>query len=157
MRRSFLPRCLLRKEVPCYCEPKAFSGRLVAYVHSFATTGAMQSGSASMYCYRTRMGLVRIASTESGWEATFNGVPIAGQISLSPYQDKSAITAIMGRVLHAGDRIRVNGLNIGWTATEGEQGIQAETGASPDWLEEADANAPLTVTDCRVVGPLNWS
>ncbi|HEX4720596.1 MAG TPA: SDR family oxidoreductase [Thermoleophilaceae bacterium] len=41
------------------------------------------------------------------------------------------------------DRIRVNGLNIGWTASEGEHGVQTETGASSDWLAEADANAAL--------------
>jgi NAD(P)-dependent dehydrogenase (short-subunit alcohol dehydrogenase family) len=41
------------------------------------------------------------------------------------------------------DRIRVNGLNIGWTATEGENVVQADTGASGDWLERADADAPL--------------
>jgi NAD(P)-dependent dehydrogenase (short-subunit alcohol dehydrogenase family) len=41
------------------------------------------------------------------------------------------------------DRIRVNGLNIGWTATEGEHGVQTETGRPEDWLAEADANSPL--------------
>jgi len=41
------------------------------------------------------------------------------------------------------DRIRVNGLNIGWTATEGEHGVQSDTGAPSDWLAEADASAPL--------------
>ena len=41
------------------------------------------------------------------------------------------------------DRIRVNGLNIGWTVTEGEYGVQAESGAPGDWLTAADANAPL--------------
>jgi NAD(P)-dependent dehydrogenase (short-subunit alcohol dehydrogenase family) len=41
------------------------------------------------------------------------------------------------------DRIRVNGLNIGWTATEGEHGVQTTTGRPADWLAEADASAPL--------------
>jgi NAD(P)-dependent dehydrogenase (short-subunit alcohol dehydrogenase family) len=41
------------------------------------------------------------------------------------------------------DRIRVNGLNIGWTATEGEHGVQTSTGQSADWLAEADASRPL--------------
>jgi len=41
------------------------------------------------------------------------------------------------------DRIRVNGLNIGWTATEGEHAVQTETGAPEDWLAAADAGAPL--------------
>jgi NAD(P)-dependent dehydrogenase (short-subunit alcohol dehydrogenase family) len=41
------------------------------------------------------------------------------------------------------DRIRVNGLNIGWTATEGEHVVQTDTGRPGDWLAEADAGAPL--------------
>jgi NAD(P)-dependent dehydrogenase (short-subunit alcohol dehydrogenase family) len=41
------------------------------------------------------------------------------------------------------DRIRVNGLNIGWTATEGEHGVQTATGQADDWLAEADASRPL--------------
>lgn len=53
-----------------------------------------------------------------GWQnagasgVLFNGVPIAGQLSLSPYQDKSGINSIMGHVFHAGDRIRVNGILV---------------------------------------------
>jgi NAD(P)-dependent dehydrogenase (short-subunit alcohol dehydrogenase family) len=41
------------------------------------------------------------------------------------------------------DRIRVNGLNIGWTATEGEHGVQTATGQPAGWLAEADASRPL--------------
>jgi NAD(P)-dependent dehydrogenase (short-subunit alcohol dehydrogenase family) len=37
------------------------------------------------------------------------------------------------------DRIRVNGLNIGWTATEGENGVQT----AENWLAEADAGRPF--------------
>jgi NAD(P)-dependent dehydrogenase (short-subunit alcohol dehydrogenase family) len=41
------------------------------------------------------------------------------------------------------DRIRVNGLNIGWTATEGEHGVQTGVGQPADWLAEADTGRPL--------------
>ena len=41
------------------------------------------------------------------------------------------------------DRIRVNGLNIGWTATEGEDATQRGTGQPADWREAADAASPL--------------
>jgi len=41
------------------------------------------------------------------------------------------------------DRIRVNGLNIGWTATEGEHAVRTATGEPEDWLAAADAGAPL--------------
>src|SRR4051794_33476177 len=37
------------------------------------------------------------------------------------------------------DRIRVNGLNIGWTAIEGEHGVQT----GENWLAEADASRPF--------------
>jgi NAD(P)-dependent dehydrogenase (short-subunit alcohol dehydrogenase family) len=41
------------------------------------------------------------------------------------------------------DRIRVNGLNIGWTATDGEHVVQTTEGEPEDWLAAADAAAPL--------------
>jgi NAD(P)-dependent dehydrogenase (short-subunit alcohol dehydrogenase family) len=41
------------------------------------------------------------------------------------------------------DRIRVNGLNIGWTATDGEHGVQTGIGQSDGWLADADASRPL--------------
>ncbi len=41
------------------------------------------------------------------------------------------------------ERIRVNGLNIGWTATEGEHRVQTAVGQPRDWLAEADATRPL--------------
>ena len=41
------------------------------------------------------------------------------------------------------DRIRVNGLNIGWTATEGEHAVQTDTGQPAEWLAAADASRPL--------------
>ncbi len=45
---------------------------------------------------------------------------------------------------HLADRIRVNGINLGWTATEAEHRMQAETlGLGPGWLAEAGARMPL--------------
>jgi NAD(P)-dependent dehydrogenase (short-subunit alcohol dehydrogenase family) len=45
---------------------------------------------------------------------------------------------------HMADRIRVNGINLGWVATEAEQHMQAQTlGRGPDWLAEAAADLPL--------------
>ena len=41
------------------------------------------------------------------------------------------------------DRIRVCGLNIGWTATAGEHGVQTDTGQPQDWLAQAYAGRPL--------------
>ena len=39
-------------------------------------------------------------------------------------------------------RVRVHVLNVGWTLTEGEQIVQRDTGAGPDWLAQAAATRP---------------
>jgi len=45
---------------------------------------------------------------------------------------------------HLADRIRVNGINLGWVATEAEHRMQSETlGRGPGWLEEVAATRPL--------------
>jgi NAD(P)-dependent dehydrogenase (short-subunit alcohol dehydrogenase family) len=54
----------------------------------------------------------------------------------------ATLTRNLGYALQP-DRIRVNGLNIGWTATEGEHGVQTATGRAEDWLAAADAARPL--------------
>jgi NAD(P)-dependent dehydrogenase (short-subunit alcohol dehydrogenase family) len=54
----------------------------------------------------------------------------------------ATLTRNLGNALRP-DRIRVNGLNIGWTATDGEHGVQTSVGQPEDWLAEADANAAL--------------
>jgi NAD(P)-dependent dehydrogenase (short-subunit alcohol dehydrogenase family) len=41
------------------------------------------------------------------------------------------------------DRIRVNGLNIGWTATEGEHTVQTAEGQPAEWRAAADAGRPF--------------
>ena len=69
-----------------------------------------------------------------------------GEPVLTGYSASKGALAILTR--NAGyqlqpDRIRVNGLNIGWTATEGEHGVQTSTGQPEAWLAEADAGRPL--------------
>jgi NAD(P)-dependent dehydrogenase (short-subunit alcohol dehydrogenase family) len=45
---------------------------------------------------------------------------------------------------HRFDRIRINGVNIGWTDTEGESVIQARFhDAAPGWQQEAGARLPM--------------
>ncbi len=47
-------------------------------------------------------------------------------------------------IAHLADRIRVNGINLGWVATEGERRMQAETlGKGPGWEAAAAATRPL--------------
>ena len=45
---------------------------------------------------------------------------------------------------HRFDRIRVNGVNLGWTDTPGERTMQAETlGHGEGWIEAARATLPF--------------
>ncbi|MER8826179.1 SDR family oxidoreductase [Mesorhizobium sp. M0938] len=45
---------------------------------------------------------------------------------------------------HRFDRIRVNGINVGWTDTPAERIMQAETlGLGPGWLDAANASQPF--------------
>jgi NAD(P)-dependent dehydrogenase (short-subunit alcohol dehydrogenase family) len=69
-----------------------------------------------------------------------------GEPALTAYSASKGALATLTR--NAGyqlqpDRIRVNGLNIGWTATEGEHRVQTDTGKAAGWLGEADASRPL--------------
>jgi NAD(P)-dependent dehydrogenase (short-subunit alcohol dehydrogenase family) len=70
-----------------------------------------------------------------------------GQPFLAPYvAAKSGLAGATRNAAHAHrwDRIRINGINIGWTATEAEGVIQRTThGAGGDWLERADASVPM--------------
>ncbi|MBT8459074.1 MAG: SDR family oxidoreductase [Boseongicola sp.] len=45
---------------------------------------------------------------------------------------------------HLADRIRVNGINLGWTLTESEHQMQTKTlGEGEDWAERVGASRPL--------------
>ncbi|MEU8713301.1 SDR family oxidoreductase [Streptomyces sp. NPDC048663] len=70
-----------------------------------------------------------------------------GQPFLAPYvAAKSGLIGLTRNAAHAHrwDRVRINGLNIGWTATEGEDATQREFhGASDGWLDEAAARLPM--------------
>jgi NAD(P)-dependent dehydrogenase (short-subunit alcohol dehydrogenase family) len=45
---------------------------------------------------------------------------------------------------HRFDRIRVNGINVGWTDTPAERAMQADTlGHGPGWLDAANATQPF--------------
>lgn len=70
-----------------------------------------------------------------------------GQPHLSPYStSKAGLVGLTKNAAHAHrfDRIRINGLNIGWTATDGEDAIQRTAhGADDGWLEQAQAAQPM--------------
>lgn len=72
---------------------------------------------------------------------------LAGQPFISAYcTSKGALATLTRNTAFAlmKNRIRVNQLNIGWMASEGEDRIQREYhGASDDWLEKAAADQPF--------------
>jgi NAD(P)-dependent dehydrogenase (short-subunit alcohol dehydrogenase family) len=69
-----------------------------------------------------------------------------GQPFLTAYASSKGALATLTRnnanALRA-HRIRVNGLNIGWTDTPGEHAIQARDGRPPDWLAAAEKRQPF--------------
>ena len=70
-----------------------------------------------------------------------------GQPYLSPYvAAKAGLAGATRNAAHAHrwDRIRINGLNIGWTDSEGEDATQRRFhGAEDDWREKAAASVPM--------------
>lgn len=69
-----------------------------------------------------------------------------GQPFLTAYSSsKGALAVLTKNVAHAvrHHRIRVNGLNIGWTDTPGEHAIQQRDGKPADWLERAEPAQPF--------------
>ncbi|PKW11342.1 NAD(P)-dependent dehydrogenase, short-chain alcohol dehydrogenase family [Streptomyces sp. 1222.5] len=70
-----------------------------------------------------------------------------GQPFLAPYvAAKAGLMGLTRNAAHAHrwDRIRVNGLNIGWTATEGEDATQrAFHGGGDDWRDRAAERLPM--------------
>lgn len=71
----------------------------------------------------------------------------AGQPFLSPYSaSKGALATLTRNTGYAlmRNRIRVNQLDIGWMASDGEDRVQREYhGADPDWLSKAAAAQPF--------------
>jgi NAD(P)-dependent dehydrogenase (short-subunit alcohol dehydrogenase family) len=69
-----------------------------------------------------------------------------GQSILAAYvASKGGLAHVTKNAAHAHrfDRIRINGLNIGWTITEGEDAVQRRAhGAQDGWYEKAAAGMP---------------
>ncbi|MGG5258935.1 SDR family oxidoreductase [Phycicoccus avicenniae] len=72
---------------------------------------------------------------------------LGGQPYLAAYSAAKAGLATLTRnaaFAHRWDRIRINGLDIGWTETEGEADIQRRFhGAGEDWAARAAASVPM--------------
>jgi NAD(P)-dependent dehydrogenase (short-subunit alcohol dehydrogenase family) len=72
---------------------------------------------------------------------------LGGQPFLAPYVAAKAGLAGLTRnaaFAHRFDRIRINGLDIGWTDTDGEDAVQRKFhGAGDDWREKAAKGLPM--------------
>jgi NAD(P)-dependent dehydrogenase (short-subunit alcohol dehydrogenase family) len=69
-----------------------------------------------------------------------------GAPDLAVYAATKAAMALLTKnaaYSHRFDRIRVNGINLGWTDTPGERSMQAvKLGKGEDWLAQAEARMP---------------
>lgn len=77
-----------------------------------------------------------------------------GQPFITAYcASKGALATLTKNVAHSlrFDRIRANGLNIGWTSTAAEDAVQKVGGAPDNWLELAEAEQPFK----RILYPLD--
>lgn len=97
----------------------------------------MQDSVKIMIREKTEGAIVNIGSTSA----------LAGQPFIAPYSaSKGALATITRNSGYAllRDRIRVNQLNIGWMASDGEDRIQKEYhGANENWLEDASKEQPF--------------
>lgn len=94
-------------------------------------------------------GAVR-AMRESGGGSIVNILSInthCGQTDLAIYSASKAALAVLTKNAanaHRFDRIRINGINVGWADTPAEHVMQGEIlGRGPGWLEEANAAQPF--------------
>ncbi len=144
-------------------------GRLDGLVNAAATTArggiedATPEGFDRMMALNVRapfllmQGCIRIMKREKRGGVVINILSVSahgGQPNLTIYcTSKGALLTMTKNIANAvrGDRIRVNGLNIGWMATPGEDAVQKQEGAPEDWLDKADRQAPFG----RILRPLD--
>lgn len=73
-------------------------------------------------------------------------VKYCGLPNLTAYSStKGALATFTKNVAHAlrADRIRVNGINLGWTDTPAEHDVQVKQGSPQNWLELAEKASPF--------------
>jgi NAD(P)-dependent dehydrogenase (short-subunit alcohol dehydrogenase family) len=108
-----------------------------------------------MFAVNTRAPFILMQETVRVMKREGRGGSIVNILSMSshggqPYitaycASKGALATLTKNAAHAlrFDRIRVNGLNIGWTYTTNEDKVQKAMGKPDNWLEEAEAGMPF--------------
>lgn len=144
-------------------------GRIDGLVNAAATTarGTIESTSTALWDeimalnvrapFLLMQGSIRVMKREGRGGSIVNILSVSGyggQPKLTAYStSKGALAVLTKNAAYSvrADRIRVNGLNIGWMATPGEDAIQESDGAPTNWLELADKTAPMG----RIIRPLD--
>lgn len=137
-------------------------GRIDALVNAagITTRASFQTGTPAiwdqLFAINARAGFFLMQATIADLRARSAGGAIVNILSMNAHcgipelaiyaATKGAMATLTRNAAHAymADRIRVNGINLGWVATEAEQHMQADLlGRGPDWQAHAAASLPL--------------
>ncbi len=137
-------------------------GRIDALVNAagLTTRGSVQTGTAeiwdSLFAVNARAGFLLMQAAIADMLARGAGGAIVNILSMNAHcgipelaiyaASKGAMVTLTKNAAHAhmADRIRVNGINLGWVATEAEHRMQADSlERGEDWQAEATKALPL--------------
>jgi len=137
-------------------------GRIDGLVNAagLTTRGSFATGSAAvwdaLFAVNARAGFLLMQAAIADMQGRGAGGAIVNILSMNAYcgipelaiyaASKGALATLTKNAAHAhmADRIRVNGINLGWVATEAEDRMQAvEMGRGPDWQAAVAATLPL--------------
>ncbi len=137
-------------------------GRLDALLNAagLTTRGSVQTGTAeiwdSLFAVNARAGFLLMQAAIADMRARGAGGAIVNILSMNAHcgipelaiyaASKGAMVTLTKNAAHAhmADRIRVNGINLGWVATEAEHRMQAGSlEQGEDWQAEATKALPL--------------
>lgn len=137
-------------------------GRIDGLVNAagLTTRGSFETGNAAiwdeLFAVNSRAGFLLMQAAIADMKVRGAGGAIVNILSMNAHcgipelaiyaASKGAMLTLTKNAAHAhmADRIRVNGINLGWVATEGERRMQADVlGRGDGWLEAAAAAQPL--------------
>lgn len=136
-------------------------GRVDGLVNAagLTTRASFQTGTAEiwdrLFAVNTRAGFLLMQAVIADLLARGTGGAIVNILSMNAYcgqpdlaiyaASKGAMVTLTKNAAHAhmANRIRVNGINLGWVATETERRVHAGLGHGPDWFAAAAAAQPL--------------
>jgi len=144
-------------------------GRLDGLVNAAGVTtrGTLEDTTVELWDYifavNARAPFILIQEARRIMQREKRGGSIVNILSMSSYggqpfimaycASKGALATLTKNVAHSlrFERIRVNGLNIGWTSTTAEDAVQKAMGNPDNWLELAEAEMPFK----RILHPLD--